>query len=109
MRGLLMATLVLGLANGAMAQTAALKVGDNAPNFKLQATDGKTYALTPLKYTPKYSVITEVDPSKLFLTQVDRVPGQVGGNVDPTRASQYEAFRRSLPKETNKPVKGDIP
>ena len=43
MRALLMASLVLGLATAAMAQTADLKVGDQAPNFKLQATDGKTY------------------------------------------------------------------
>src|SRR3954449_813964 len=49
MRALLTATLVLGLASAAMAQTADLKVGDQAPNFKLQATDGKTYQLTDFK------------------------------------------------------------
>src|SRR5262250_3425104 len=49
MRALLTATLVLGLATAAMAQTADLKVGDNAPNFKLQATDGKTYQLSDFK------------------------------------------------------------
>ena len=49
MRALLMATLVLGLASAAMAQTADLKVGDQAPNFKLQATDGKTYQLSDFK------------------------------------------------------------
>jgi peroxiredoxin Q/BCP len=43
------ATLVLGLASAAMAQTADLKVGDQAPNFKLQATDGKTYQLSDFK------------------------------------------------------------
>jgi peroxiredoxin Q/BCP len=32
-----------------MAQTADLKVGDQAPNFKLQATDGKTYQLSDFK------------------------------------------------------------
>ena len=42
MRALLTASLVLGLATAAMAQTVDLKVGDQAPNFKLQATDGKT-------------------------------------------------------------------
>ena len=49
MRALLTATLVLGLASAAMAQTADLKVGDQAPNFKLQATDGKTYQLSDFK------------------------------------------------------------
>src|SRR5262247_3940838 len=49
MRALLTTTLVLGLASAAMAQTADLKVGDPAPNFKLQATDGKTYQLSDFK------------------------------------------------------------
>src|SRR6185436_21054318 len=49
MRALLTASLVLGLATAAMAQTAELKVGDQAPNFKLQATDGKTYQLSDFK------------------------------------------------------------
>src|SRR6478736_1298678 len=49
MRALLTASLVLGLATAAMAQTVDLKVGDPAPNFKLQATDGKTYQLSDFK------------------------------------------------------------
>src|SRR3954451_9982869 len=49
MRALLTASLVLGLATAAMAQTADLKVGDPAPNFKLQASDGKTYQLSDFK------------------------------------------------------------
>ena len=49
MRALLTASLVLGLAMTAMAQTVDLKVGDQAPNFKLQATDGKTYQLSDFK------------------------------------------------------------
>jgi peroxiredoxin Q/BCP len=49
MRALLTASLVLGLATAAMAQTVDLKVGDQAPNFKLQATDGKTYQLSDFK------------------------------------------------------------
>ena len=42
-----MAGLVLGFATLAFAQAPAveLKVGDKAPNFKLQASDGKTYDL----------------------------------------------------------------
>jgi len=49
MRALLTVSLVLGLATAAMAQTIDLKVGDQAPNFKLQATDGKTYQLSDFK------------------------------------------------------------
>ena len=49
MRGLVAATLVLGLATVAMGQTVDLKVGDQAPNFKLQATDGKTYQLSDFR------------------------------------------------------------
>ena len=49
MRALMTAGLVAIFAVGAMAQTAELKVGDPAPNFKLQATDGKTYQLADFK------------------------------------------------------------
>ena len=38
-----------GLALSASAQAAELKVGDDAPNFKLKATDGKTYNLADFK------------------------------------------------------------
>jgi peroxiredoxin Q/BCP len=44
---------VLALAGLGLAAVPAaagdLKVGDQAPNFKLQATDGKTYQLTDFK------------------------------------------------------------
>ena len=49
MRALLTASLLLGFAMTAAAQNADLKVGDQAPNFKLQATDGKTYQLSDFK------------------------------------------------------------
>ncbi|HBZ71195.1 MAG TPA: peroxiredoxin [Deltaproteobacteria bacterium] len=49
MQALWIAALVLGLATNAMAQTADVKVGDQAPNFKLEATDGKTYQLSDFK------------------------------------------------------------
>jgi peroxiredoxin Q/BCP len=41
--------LLAALTVGASAQTAELKVGDPAPNFKLQASDGKTYQLSDFK------------------------------------------------------------
>jgi len=52
MRALIAMGLVTALAAGVMAQaqsTVDLKVGDPAPNFKLQATDGKTYQLSDFK------------------------------------------------------------
>src|SRR6187549_647735 len=52
MRALMAMGLVTALAAGVMAQaqgTGDLKVGDPAPNFKLQATDGKTYQLSDFK------------------------------------------------------------
>ena len=49
MRVVLAMSLVLGLACAATAGAADLKVGDQAPNFKLQATDGKTYQLSDFK------------------------------------------------------------
>lgn len=49
MRALLILGLVSALTVGAMAQTTELKVGDPAPNFTLQASDGKTYTLANFK------------------------------------------------------------
>src|SRR6187397_3610364 len=51
MRALFAIGLVAALAVPLMAQAPAteLKVGDPAPNFKLQATDGKTYQLSDFK------------------------------------------------------------
>jgi peroxiredoxin Q/BCP len=49
MRALLAMGLVAAVAVGIQAQTPELKVGDPAPNFKLQATDGKTYQLSDFK------------------------------------------------------------
>src|SRR5919112_3632230 len=52
MRALMAMGLVAALGVGVMAQaqsTTELKVGDPAPNFKLQATDGKTYQLSDFK------------------------------------------------------------
>jgi peroxiredoxin Q/BCP len=49
MRALFAVGLVAALTVGARAQGTELKVGDPAPNFKLQASDGKTYQLSDFK------------------------------------------------------------
>jgi thioredoxin-dependent peroxiredoxin len=49
MRALLAMGLVAALSMGASAQGVELKVGDMAPDFKLEASDGKTYSLADYK------------------------------------------------------------
>ena len=71
MRALLAASLVLGLATVAMGQTVDLKVGDQAPNFKLQATDGKTYQLSDFK--GKQAVVAGLVPGGVHAGLHDRV------------------------------------
>src|SRR5262245_5360686 len=57
------AGVVLGFASLAFAQAPAveLKVGDKAPNFKLQASDGKTYNLAD--FTGKKAVVVAWFPA----------------------------------------------
>src|SRR5262245_21647513 len=49
MRALLTIGLAAALVVGARAQSTELKVGDNAPDFSLAASDGKTYKLSDFK------------------------------------------------------------
>ena len=49
MRALLTVGLAAALTVGAMAQTKELAVGDSAPEFALQASDGHTYKLSDFK------------------------------------------------------------
>ena len=49
MKTLVFLTCAIGLALASPARAADLKVGDDAPNFKLQASDGKTYELASFK------------------------------------------------------------
>lgn len=75
-------------------------------------TTGQKFYIVPLKYSPKYHVIYEVDQSKTYATGND-IPGE-----EPTRTSEdnrrsqlHKAFLDSLPKkesDTDKQIKGDI-
>ena len=49
MRALLTVGLAAALAVGVKAQTTELKVGDTAPDFNLQASDGKSYKLSDFR------------------------------------------------------------
>ena len=49
MRALMAIGLAAALAVSVKAQTTELKVGDTAPDFSLQASDGKTYKLSDFK------------------------------------------------------------
>lgn len=49
MRALMAIGLAAALAVGVKAQSTELKVGDTAPDFSLQASDGKTYKLSDFK------------------------------------------------------------
>lgn len=76
--------------------------------------DGIRYRLTPLRYTPKYSVIKELDPSKFTNILMDPTIGADGTVID-TRSEEdkakqdaYRDFIDSLPDETGKVVLGDI-
>lgn len=105
MRVLLTIGLVATLAAGAMAQSAVeLKVGENAPDFTLQGTDGKTHKLS--EYRGKQAVVVAWFPkaftqgctieckslaehgdmikkyqAKYFMASVDPIEGEQGNKA----------------------------
>jgi hypothetical protein len=72
---------------------------------------GNRYRVVPLKYTPKYHVLFEVDPEKIVPILVDRVPGEVVERTpaDQVKLSDYETFIRSLPPERDVPIVVELP
>jgi hypothetical protein len=75
---------------------------------RLSLPSGETYVLTPLRYTPRYSIVYEVDEEKVV-----PVPFEPGDEVTLTneqkgRVEQYEQFMSRLPREENKAIRGDI-
>ena len=94
--------LVAALAAGVMAQTqntAELKVGDPAPDFKLQATDGKTYQLSDFK--GKKAVVLAWFP-KAFTQGCTIECKSLAENGDKIRKYDVEYFMASVdPLEDN--------
>jgi len=70
-----------------------------------------TYRLVPLKYTPKYHVLFEVDPEKIVPILTDRSPGEVVERTpaDQVKLSNYESFIRSLPPDRDVLVVEELP
>lgn len=65
------------------------------------------YVLTPLKFTPRYSVIYEVDRDGL---PDRREPGQQEplSSDESALLERYRTFREQLPSQENKEIRGDL-
>jgi hypothetical protein len=68
------------------------------------------YVLVPLEYTPKYSVIYEVDRDKVVPKPIDFQPGEVDTRSESEKleVARYNDFISSLPEEEDKAVRGDL-
>jgi thioredoxin-dependent peroxiredoxin len=102
MRNALILAAVLTMATGANAQTPApeLKVGDQAPDFSLQASDGKTYKLSDLK--GKKAVVLAWFP-KAFTSGCTIECKSLAANGDKIRKFNVTYFMASVdPLEQNK-------
>ena len=102
MRNAVILAAVLMMATGASAQTPApeLKVGDQAPDFSLQASDGKTYKLSEFK--GKKAVVIAWFP-KAFTSGCTIECKSLAQNGDKIRKFNVAYFMASVdPVEQNK-------
>ena len=102
MRSAIILAAVLMMATGANAQTPApeLKVGDQAPDFSLQASDGKTYKLSDFK--GKKAVVVAWFP-KAFTSGCTVECKSLAQNGDKIRKFNVAYFMASVdPVEQNK-------
>ena len=102
MRNAVIFAAVLMMATGAKAQTPApeLKVGDQAPDFSLQASDGKTYKLSD--YKGKKAVVVAWFP-KAFTSGCTVECKSLAANGDKIRKYNVAYFMASVdPVEANK-------
>jgi hypothetical protein len=70
------------------------------------------YRLLPLKYTPRYSVLFEVDPEKVVpIIRESPLDGDVVTRTptDDVKLSDYESFIRNLPPDRNVPIVEKLP
>src|SRR5882672_3712676 len=71
---------------------------------------GGKYVLTHLKYTPKYSVIYEIRRDTVIPIRIDVTPGDPDlSPAEKEAGARYQAFLQALPKETDKPIRGEPP
>ena len=102
MRSAMILAAVLLMATGTNAQTPApeLKVGDQAPDFSLQASDGKTYKLSD--YKGKKTVVVAWFP-KAFTSGCTIECKSLAANGDKIRKFNVAYFMASVdPVEANK-------
>ena len=102
MRSAIILAAVMMMATGANAQTPApeLKVGDQAPDFSLQASDGKTYKLSDFK--GKKAVVVAWFP-KAFTSGCTVECKSLAQNGDKIRKFNVAYFMASVdPVEQNK-------
>ena len=68
------------------------------------------YILSPLRYTPRYSVIHEIPPDTVIQYAIDATPGDQNLPSPEQRAilQRYRAAMDSLPKEDHKEIRGDL-
>lgn len=103
MRKIVLLALLLLLAGVSFSMAAELKVGDKAPDFKLQDSTGKEYTLEDPRFKGKVLYIAYVDPDeKDTNNHVEEALKQEreSGGLDKTR---YEGFGFANLKATNLP------
>lgn len=100
MRKAMILAAVLLMATGTNAQTPEIKVGDQAPDFSLQASDGKTYKLSD--YKGKKAVVVAWFP-KAFTSGCTIECKSLAANGDKIRKYNVAYFMASVdPVEANK-------
>ena len=103
MRKIVLLTLLLLLAGVSFSMAAELKVGDKAPDFKLQDSTGKEYTLEDPRFKGKVLYIAYVDPDeKDTNNHVEEAlkKERESGGLDKTH---YEGFGFANLKATNLP------
>lgn len=75
----------------------------------LDVPGGSKFVLTPLKFTPRYSVIYEIRRDTVIPFRIDVLPGDPPlSDEEQAVLDEYKDFRKQLPDEANKKVVGDV-